>query len=418
MDDTVQVWAQRLRSVPPALQQHLSRLVEERASLCEETLLSLWCRQPALFGGESVVLLERLERLTPALRFRLQLALAASGRSSSRPPQVSLQMRDALGHPAFEPQQPATLLTVLGRSPCSLLRRAAGAASAQLWPEPWSTEVSVDRLSIGSGPYHGTKIPIQPGQRLCLGRSGAHCGSLAHQRFAIADQSIPTLRAGRAPPLQLQLGDGTLSLEISQVAVHWQQELWEFGPPLVAQACLPLAAGAHALRVGSTLLRLHVPPRQRRPLRIFLSHARADTSYAAEALRHLRHLEQQGAVALWYRGKLGAGSWREEAISEGLNAADVILILLSPDYHCEDDLAFESLRVQEIQAQGGAAVWPILLRPVIASAFSPRLPVGEREPTNEEGFADRAISLAAHRDHVWVEVLREVLREHSLELDH
>ena len=75
-------------------------------------------------------------------------------------------------------------------------------------------------------------------------------------------------------------------------------------------------------------------------------------------------LKRQGVVATWHDRRIVAGEALDHAIDGNLDAADVILLLLSPDFLASDyrdDV--EVKRAMERHRAGLARVIPVVLRP-------------------------------------------------------
>jgi hypothetical protein len=102
--------------------------------------------------------------------------------------------------------------------------------------------------------------------------------------------------------------------------------------------------------------------------------------------KRLSGLSKQGIITCWHDGKIGAGKNEEHEINIHLNAARVILLLISPDfmdwYHSCDS---QVRRTMERYEAGEASVIPVLLQQVDWSGteFSQLRPL----PSNRE-FVD------------------------------
>jgi hypothetical protein len=77
---------------------------------------------------------------------------------------------------------------------------------------------------------------------------------------------------------------------------------------------------------------------------------------------HLAGLKREGAIESWHAEQLGAGRERRE-VERLLAEADIILLLISPDYLASDYHYEEEMRrAMERHAEGSARVIPIILR--------------------------------------------------------
>jgi TIR domain len=96
--------------------------------------------------------------------------------------------------------------------------------------------------------------------------------------------------------------------------------------------------------------------------KIFYCYAHADETLRNELEKHLR---RQGGFLNWHDRNIRAGGDWQEEIDIHLNAADVILLLLSPDFVASDYCyGSEMQRALERHHKGEALVIPVLLRPV------------------------------------------------------
>jgi hypothetical protein len=99
--------------------------------------------------------------------------------------------------------------------------------------------------------------------------------------------------------------------------------------------------------------------------RIFFSYAQEDKAIRDKLAVHLKVLQRQGKITTWYDGEIVAGSEWEKQLYEQLNSADIILLLISPDFIASDfAYDFEMKRALERHDTGEAVVIPIILRPI------------------------------------------------------
>src|ERR1035441_10079450 len=99
------------------------------------------------------------------------------------------------------------------------------------------------------------------------------------------------------------------------------------------------------------------------PLNVFISYAHEDDGLCRRLLKHLSQLQREG-VQGWYDRRLTGGTEWAGEIDEHLNTADIILLLISPDFlasrYCYD---VEMKRAMERHDQDHARVVPVILRP-------------------------------------------------------
>ena len=98
---------------------------------------------------------------------------------------------------------------------------------------------------------------------------------------------------------------------------------------------------------------------------IFFCYAHEDEDLLNKLKRHPWPLQRQGLIAVWHDRDISAGSEWEQEISQHLNAAQIILLLVSPDFiYSEYCYGIEMKRAIERHERKEAKVIPIILRPV------------------------------------------------------
>jgi RNA polymerase sigma factor (sigma-70 family) len=101
------------------------------------------------------------------------------------------------------------------------------------------------------------------------------------------------------------------------------------------------------------------------PVKIFFCYAHEDELLLNKLKAHLRPLQRQGLIDVWHDRDISAGTKWEEEINTHLNEANIILLLVSPDF-MDSDYCYgkEMQRASERDQRGEARVIPIILRPV------------------------------------------------------
>src|SRR5215471_17053433 len=98
---------------------------------------------------------------------------------------------------------------------------------------------------------------------------------------------------------------------------------------------------------------------------IFTSYSHKDEDRHDELHKHLKPLEREGLIEPWHDREIPAGKEFATTIDSKLEQADVILLLVSPDFIASDYCwSKEMLRAMERHEAGAAVVIPIILRPV------------------------------------------------------
>lgn len=96
---------------------------------------------------------------------------------------------------------------------------------------------------------------------------------------------------------------------------------------------------------------------------VFFSYCHADEALRDQLERQLRILQRQGLIETWHDRRIGAGQDFAGEIDAHLEAAEIVLLLVSPDFlnsdYCYD---VEMTRALERHEVGEAVVIPIILR--------------------------------------------------------
>ena len=100
------------------------------------------------------------------------------------------------------------------------------------------------------------------------------------------------------------------------------------------------------------------------PLQVFISYAHEDEVLCQEFVKHLTQLQRDGLIQVWLDRRITGGSEWAGQIDGHLNSADIVVLLVSPDFlasgYCYD---VETKRALERHDAGEARVVPVILRP-------------------------------------------------------
>jgi hypothetical protein len=140
------------------------------------------------------------------------------------------------------------------------------------------------------------------------------------------------------------------------------------------------------------------------PLRIFYSYAAQDNDLRITLDNHLALLRQHGLITTWHDRLIEGGQVRSREIDAHLEAADIILLLISEAFLASDYcFGVEMKRALKRHEEGSARVIPIILRHVdwLKAPFGhlQALPtkgepiVGGRWHDADEAFSDAARSI-------------------------
>ena len=99
-------------------------------------------------------------------------------------------------------------------------------------------------------------------------------------------------------------------------------------------------------------------------IKLFFSYSHKDEAMRDELEIHLAGLKRQGVIETWHDRRIGAGKDFNSEISEHLESAQIILLLVSP-YFIASDYCYdvEMTRALERNNSGEARIIPIILHP-------------------------------------------------------
>lgn len=134
-------------------------------------------------------------------------------------------------------------------------------------------------------------------------------------------------------------------------------------------------------------------------IEVFFSYSHKDEKMRQELEKHLSNLKRQRIITGWNDGEIKAGDIWEEEIEAHLSSANIILLLISPDFidsnYCYEK---EMIRAMERHKAGEACVIPVILRPAHweGTPFGKLqvLPVGAKAITRWEDRDEAFVSVA------------------------
>lgn len=164
-------------------------------------------------------------------------------------------------------------------------------------------------------------------------------------------------------PLRLRGRPGTGKLRLHSVSLRLNgrsERLSEvqLSLPVTAPPVAPPVLSGSAQREA----RAHI---RRQPLSVFISYAHEDEQIRSKLVGHLKLLERLDFIRHWDDRKILPGSAFGTEVDKQLDCADIILLLVSPDFlnseYCYENEMARALRRHEL---GEARVIPIIVRPV------------------------------------------------------
>jgi hypothetical protein len=139
---------------------------------------------------------------------------------------------------------------------------------------------------------------------------------------------------------------------------------------------------------------------------LFLSYSHADEALRDQLEKHLSSLKREGVISSWHDRRIMAGTDVGKAIDSHIGAADVVLLLISPDF-INSDYCYERemKRALERHEKGETRVIPVILRPCDWQD----LPFGKLLATPKDG---KAITTWPNIDSAFLDVVISI--KHAL----
>ena len=138
----------------------------------------------------------------------------------------------------------------------------------------------------------------------------------------------------------------------------------------------------------------------KRPYRVFISYAREDEAQVKKLSAHLRGMEIDGMIKVWTDDQILTGDEWRTAIQQQIDEADIMLLLMSPDFINSDFIARVELKqALERKVHGKSLVVPVYLRRVVLPEFLSRL---QRTPRQT------AVASATDIDEAWYQVAQDI----------
>ena len=154
-------------------------------------------------------------------------------------------------------------------------------------------------------------------------------------------------------------------------------------------------------------------------IEIFICYAREDEDYRKSLEKQLRVLKRQHLINVWHDREIAPGMEWQQEIDSHLNAANVILLLVSPDFMDSDYCyGIEMVKAMERHERREAYVIPIIIRPI----YWEKAPFGKLQALPRDG-----VPVSSHTWHSLDEaffnvaegirkVIESIQEEHQLKL--
>jgi hypothetical protein len=135
-----------------------------------------------------------------------------------------------------------------------------------------------------------------------------------------------------------------------------------------------------------------------RKAKIFISYSHKDDRYREQLATHLASLRRQGVIEDWHDRKIMPGEDWRSVIDQNLDAADCVLLLVTPDFLASDYCyGVEMQRALAKHGEGRILVIPVIVRP--ADWRHP--PLGNLEALPKDA---KPVVEWARRDRAWLSV--------------
>jgi len=146
------------------------------------------------------------------------------------------------------------------------------------------------------------------------------------------------------------------------------------------------------------------PPATKPPIQIFISYAHKDEAYKDELETRLRGLRHIVPIDFWTDREILAGAEWEEDILKKLDVADIVILLISPDFmgssYC---FSLELTKALAKYKAGRGIPVPIIVRPEVTWT---RLQIGQHQALPKNATA---ISEHENKDTAWANVTAGLL---------
>ena len=138
--------------------------------------------------------------------------------------------------------------------------------------------------------------------------------------------------------------------------------------------------------------------------KVFFSYSHDDEIYRDQLEKHLSLLKRQNLIEAWHDRRILAGSILNNSISDELETANIILLLVSASFIASDYCySKEMTRALERHERGDAVVIPVILRPCDWH----QAPFGNLMATPRDGLA---ITKWTNYDEAYTDIATEIRR--------
>lgn len=138
--------------------------------------------------------------------------------------------------------------------------------------------------------------------------------------------------------------------------------------------------------------------------KLFLSYSHQDEDLKNKLATHLAPLRRSGKIAVWQDRQILPGTEWDAAIKAELAEADIILLLVSPDFIASDYIwLHEIAEAMERHERREATVVPIIVRPCEWN----EMPFAKVQALPRNA---KPVTTYANQDEAWLEVVQGIRR--------
>ena len=140
------------------------------------------------------------------------------------------------------------------------------------------------------------------------------------------------------------------------------------------------------------------------PVEVFISYAHEDERYREQLGAHLGQMRNEGIISEWHDREIVAGKEWAGEIDKHIEIAQIILLLVSPDFlaseYCRE---IEMRRAMERHEAGEARVIPVIIRPADWNSA----PFAKLQGLPKDG---KPVTKWGNRDEAWLSVAKGIRR--------
>jgi replicative DNA helicase len=137
-------------------------------------------------------------------------------------------------------------------------------------------------------------------------------------------------------------------------------------------------------------------------VKIFLSYSHRDEAHRLSLETHLSILKRQGLILDWNDRKIPPGKSWESEIDKNLNEADIIILLVSPDFIASDYCYGKEMKLAlDRYKEGRSYVVPVIVRPVDWAVE----PLGKLQALPKDG---KPVTTWDNCDEAWQDIIRGI----------